>query len=570
MTHAVFLCSKTNERMLTRILHTSPEFSLAEGTGLFALLAPDSPAPETGSKYGAIRLKLPPDGQELPALFCEFPRSDLVIVAQAEADDTESFQELCARCLAWASENLQEPFSDDYYQIQRMNNQLINSQRALMKSNQRLKSVLAQIQSANDTISILAHDALTGLYRAPAFYRKVQRAVESAPDTPFELLALNIEYYTLVCDIFGLKARDQLLQSFALFLTSLPYADHGLFARAENDMFFIYMPAEFHFSSLLAEKLPEFFENYPLPVRMHGRVGVYSASSAELTPQHMCDRARLALNTLSSRDDLRVAQYDHSLHETLLREHQLLDSVPEALRNEEFKLYLQPKLDMYTGKVIGAEALVRWISPAFGFISPGEFVPLLEREGCMYQVDQFIWEKACPFLAARREEGLNPLPVSVNVARGDFYQRDLVEVLDGLLKKYALTPDLLRLEIIERAYTEDTDYILHILTRLRERGFLIEMDDFGTGASSLSMAADMPVDVLKLDRSFLTAFPDSRRHVEVVRFAVHLAQALQLELITEGVETEAQATALCEMGCRYAQGFLYGRPEPAVNFLRPF
>ena len=570
MTHAVFLCSKTKERVVTRILHASPEFSLAEGTGLFALLAPDSPAPETGCCYGVLRLKLPPNEQELPALFCEYPRADLIIAAESGPDGTEEFQSLCARCLAWAAESLQEPFSDDYFQIQQMNNQLINSQRALMKSNQKLKSVLAQIQSANDTISILSHDALTGLYRAPAFYRKVQRAVEKAPGVPFDILALNIEYYTLVCDIFGLKTGDQLLQSFALFLTALPDADHGLFARAENDMFFIYMPAEFHFPDLLVKKLPEFFENYPLPIRMHGRVGVYSASSAEVTPLHMCDRARLALNTLSSRDDLSVARYDASLHETLLREHQLLDRVPEALRNEEFKLYLQPKLDMLTGKVIGAEALVRWISPTFGFISPGEFVPLLEREGCMYPVDQFIWEKACQFLAARREEGLNPLPVSVNIARGDFYQPDLVDVLDSLLKKYALTPDLLRLEIIERAYTEDTDYILHILTQLRERGFLIEMDDFGTGASSLSMAADMPVDVLKLDRSFLTAFPESRRHVEVVRFAVHLAQALQLELITEGVETEAQAKALQEIGCRYAQGFLYGRPEPAVNLLRPF
>lgn len=188
----------------------------------------------------------------------------------------------------------------------------------------------------------------------------------------------------------------------------------------------------------------------------------------------------------------------------------------------------------------------------------------------MYPVDQFIWEKTCQFHAARREEGLPPLPVSVNVARGDFYQKDLLDVLEALLKKYALTPDLLRLEIIERAYTEDSDHILQVLSRLRERGFLIEVDDFGTGASSLSMAADMPVDVLKLDRSFLASFPESTRHVEVVRFAVHLAKALKLELITEGVETEEQAAALREMGCRYAQGFLYGRPEPAENLLRPF
>lgn len=456
MTHAVFLCNK--DRDISRILHISPDLSLAEGTGLFALLAPGSPTPQTGERYAAITLRFGAEGPELPTLFCEFPRCDLVIAARVEnANDAEQFNDVCARCLAWGTENLGELFTDDYYQIQRMNNQLINSQRALMKSNQRLKHVLEQIQSANDTISILSHDALTGLYRAPAFYRKVQRAVEKDPTAPFDILALNIEHFTLVCDVFGLKTGNQLLQSFALFLTGLPDADHGLFARAENDTFYLYMPAACHFDTRLAEQLPEFFENYPLPIRMHGQIGVYSAASAEdITPSHMCDRARLALNTLTGADEVHVAHYDRSLHETILREHQLLDNVPQALRNEEFKLYLQPKLDMMTGRVIGAEALVRWQSPEFGSISPGEFVPLLEREGAMYQVDQFIWEKACQFLAARREQDLPPLPVSVNVARGDFYQPDLLDVLDGLLKKYALTPNLLRLEIIERAYTEPT------------------------------------------------------------------------------------------------------------------
>ena len=565
MIHAVFLCDK--QQVITRLLSVSPELSLAEGSGLFALLAPGTPGPKLGEKYSAVTLCLPPKGLRLPALSCEYPETDLVVAGRVEsAADAEQFNELCARCLAWAQESLQELFTDDYIQIQRMNNQLINSQRALMKSNQRLKKVLAQVQSANDTISLLAHDALTGLYRPAAFFRKVQHAVEKAPGAAFDIIVLDVEHFTLVCDVFGLKTGNQLLQALALQLTALPHADHGYFAHAENDIFYIYMPAQYRFWAVLDEKLPAFFENYPLPIRMHAKLGVYTADSAEVTPLHMCDRARLALNTLTGREDTRVAHYDRSLHEDLLREHLLLDSVPDALRGEEFLLYLQPKIDMMTGRVIGAEALIRWQSPALGFISPGEFVPLLEREGAMYQVDQFLWEKACQFLAERRARGLPPLPVSINVARGDFYQPDLLDVLEHLLEKYSLEPALLRLEIIERAYTEDTDRIVRILSQLRERGFLIEMDDFGTGASSLAMAADMPVDVLKLDRSFLTAFPDSPRHVEVVRFAVHLAQALQLELIAEGVETQAQAKALRELGCRYAQGFFYGRPEPADHF----
>lgn len=380
MTHAVFLCNK--EQVITHILHTSPDVSLAEGTGLFALLAPGSAKPQPGEDYCALVLRLAPEKPELPALLREYPEQKLIIAVRMEsAEESEPCNELCARCLAWGEANLRALFTDDYTQISQMNNQLINSQRALMKTNQRLKHVLSQIQSANDTISILSHDALTGLYRPAAFYRKVQHALEKAPGTPFDLFALNIEYYTLVCDVFGLRTGDQLLQELALFLTGLPHADQGFFAHAENDLFYLYMPAAFRFSEVLARQLPHFFESYPLPIRMHGRLGVYSASSAEITPNHMCDRARLALNAVSGKDDVWISRYDHTFHETLLREHQLLDSVPEALRNEEFRLYLQPKLDMMTGKVIGAEALVRWQSPVFGFVSPGQFVPLLEREG---------------------------------------------------------------------------------------------------------------------------------------------------------------------------------------------
>ena len=569
MTHAVFLCDKDWD--IPRILHLSPDLSLAEGTGFFVLLTSTSPVPESGEKFSAVTLQLSPDGPELPALVCEYPQQRrMVIAARVEtSDDGAKLNEIYARCLAWASENLQELFTDDYYQIQQMNNQLINSQRALMKSNLRLKQVLAQIQSANDTIAALEHDALTGLYRAPAFYRKVSAALKAAPDAPFDIIVLNIEHFTLVCDVFGPKTGSKVLQELALFLNTLPHADHGLFARSAKDIFYVYMPAEFQFYDLLEQQLNTFFENYPLPIRMHALLGVYSASTAEIPPVQMCDRARLALDSLQGRDDVHTAHYDHSIHETLLQEHRLLDSVPNAIQNDEFLLYLQPKVDMTTGRMIGAEALVRWQSAEFGFVSPGTFVPLLEKEGQMYQVDQVIWEKACQFLAARREKGLPLFPISVNVARGDFYQRDLPDVLKHLLDKYSLTADFIRLEIIERAYTDDTDYILDVLSTLREMGFWIEMDDFGTGASSLSMAADLPVDVLKLDRSFLNGFPENERHVEVVRFAILLARALKLELIVEGVETREQVDGLLKLGCRYAQGFFYGRPEPADRFLKP-
>ncbi len=239
-----------------------------------------------------------------------------------------------------------------------------------------------------------------------------------------------------------------------------------------------------------------------------------------------------------------------------------------ALKNREFQCYLQPKVDMSTGDMVGAEALIRWISPEMGFIPPDKFIPLLEKEGGIYAVDQFIWEEACRFLRERKERGLEPMRVSVNLARADLYQPDLPQVLDNLLKKYGLAPQELNLEIIERDYTGDTEHMFEILTGLRNRGFLIEMDDFGVGESSLAMAAEMPVDVLKLDRMFLVKNLHSERHVAVIRLILELAKTLGMKVIAEGVETQEQADLLLSLGCRYAQGYFYGRPEPAENFLK--
>ena len=235
----------------------------------------------------------------------------------------------------------------------------------------------------------------------------------------------------------------------------------------------------------------------------------------------------------------------------------------DALDNREYRLYLQPKIDMTTGKMIGAEALIRWISPEMGFIPPDKFIPSLEKEGRIYPVDQYIWGEACRFLRERKNLGLSPITVSVNLARADLYQSDLPEVLENLLRKYDLHPQELHLEIIERDYTGDTRHMSGILDTLKKQGFTIEMDDFGVGESSLAMAAEMPVDILKLDRQFLVANLNSERHVAVIRLILNLAKTLGMKVIAEGVETREQVELLLSLGCRYAQGYVYGKPEPA-------
>lgn len=579
MTYHIFLCDKEWE--IQRILHVSadlknnPANPIKPKVRLTELV--EKPLSLTDNedldaqKQLMVSLRFLGVPKEIPAIICNYSKYFLVILAHVrDEEDYKKFADLFSETLSWAEENLQVPYQDEYFQIQQMNNQLINSQRALMRSNQQLKQVLDEIRDANTTIALLEHDDLTNLYCLSSFYRKARKRLAESNGQTFDIIVLDIERFKLVNEIFGRKAGDQLLQSLAMFLLSLSGADHGILARASADTFYMMMPGELKFYETLGQEMPMFFKSYPLPVRIGEKIGVYSDSNADtsISIEQMCDRALLALDTIQPQSLSRVAFYNHSLHESLLLEHRILDSVPDALANREFKLFLQPKVDIRSGEVVGAEALIRWIHPELGFIAPDKFIPLLEKEGDIYHVDQFIWEEACRILKTRKEMGLRSLPISVNVARGDLYQDDLCDVLTNLIKTYGLDASLLRLEILERVYVRDSSNLFEILANLRNHGFLIEMDDFGTGESSLSMVAKMPIDVLKLDRQFIVSCLQDPRQMEIIRFIVQLAKTLDMKIIAEGVETREQADFLLSLGCLYAQGYFYGKPEPADAFLK--
>lgn len=231
-------------------------------------------------------------------------------------------------------------------------------------------------------------------------------------------------------------------------------------------------------------------------------------------------------------------------------------------------IYLQPKVAVETRQIIGAEALVRWQHPEFGMISPGDFIPVFEKNGFIYAVDSFVWEKACRMLSQWREKGMEDIAISVNVSRTDLYHEDLPETLSALLSKYELRPEQLPLEITESAYVKDAAQLLDVVKRLKQSGFVIEMDDFGSGYSSLNTLYDLPIDVMKLDLKFLAAAENEKRRQTVMKLVIDMAKNLKLDVIAEGVETEGQAKLLKKMGCTCAQGYLYGRPMPEDDFIR--
>lgn len=566
---AVFLCDRT--WTVTRVLANSLRLPLDEGSQLSGVVRNPQSLPETealaeeGHAFASLRFPGLPDA--VPTLLFSYPERFLVAAAHVQGPrDFTAFQEQLARHLAWADDNVKAPFRDEYYRIELLNNRLLNSERAMAKKNARLERALEEIRRANDSISVLERDRVTNLYSARGFERRIERALQEDGSTAFEVSVLEVDGMRLVSELRGEQAREALLKAIAMFLVGL--ADDGDVALAcvNRSYFYALSPMQARFGQTIAERFDDFAKSYPLSVHLRARVGVYAIDERTVSGEEACNRARLALDAAPRRGGS-VARFDRAVRDKLLEENRLLDRLPEALANDEFKLYLQPKVDMTTGFAVGAEALVRWEHPELGFISPASFVPLFEREGCIYEVDHVIWEKACSFINERRRRGLPRLPISVNVARSDLYERDFAAALRELVARHGLAQGDLHLEVLERAWAKDSDALCEVFGGLKALGFTIEMDDFGTGESSLALLANLPVDVLKLDRGFIVKGLGDCRRIEVIRCIVELARSLNMAVIAEGVETVEQERALLSLGCRFAQGFLYAKPQPAESFL---
>ena len=563
--YAIFLCDV--QWRILKTLHLDPESPQPEEYLTASLEDPTALQGLSRQNQQVLTLRLC-NGQEVPAILCPYPRHWLVFLVEVSSQENfVRFSSVYMRCTAWAAEAFQE-YQDGYFQIQQMNNRLINSQRALTQSNRRLKRALDDIRQANDLISLLEQDEQTGLLRAQALHRKANQMLSASPGVEFDFIALEIHSLRMVNELFGHKAGNQLLQDVALFLGGIPGMEQGLLGHFAGTAFLVFAPSALQLCDTIERELTAYLKGYALPAQLRVRMGVCTAAGGTATSEELYDRARLALDSIQDKPEEVSAFFTEELHQKLLLQHKVLDSLPQAMQSGELQLYLQPKVRLTDGTVIGAEALVRWFHPELGFISPGVFIPVLEKENAIYPLDRFIWEKACEVLHKRKEQGLPKLCVSVNVARNDFYQPDLLEFLEHLVTTYELEPDQLRLEILERAYVNDSERLQQVLTSLRDHGFCIEMDDFGVGESSLAMLADVPVDVIKLDRTFLISAEQNPRHVEVIRCIIQMARTLDIGIIAEGVETPEQAQLLLSLGCNHAQGFLYGRPQPAENFLK--
>ena len=407
-----------------------------------------------------------------------------------------------------------------------------------------------------------AYDAVSGVLNKTFFYNKSAALLKDCTDQAYAMLCIDIERFKLVNELYGTQEGDNLLLYLGGKLTSMLGAKE-LCGHITSDVFAVCMLHDFARLKAMAKELQNDLKAYPINMELTLAMGVYLIDDCELAISSMCDRAIMALNTVKGNYQQHLAFYDDRMRENLLLEQQILNNMEAALEKEEFVVYYQPKCEMETGRIFGAEALVRWNSPQRGLINPKEFVELFERNGFILEMDRYVWEQVCRDMSAWRSEGKPLLPISVNVSKLHLYDARFPAKLTALVEKYQIPPSLLELEITESACAQNVQQLQKMVEVLREQDFVILMDDFGSGYSSLNILQAINVDVLKMDMQFLAG---GQRGGNILEAVVRMAKWLNLEVIAEGVQTSAQVEFLLEIGCEYAQGFYYYEPMCQSDF----
>ena len=410
-----------------------------------------------------------------------------------------------------------------------------------------------------------SHDSLTGLYNKEYFYEKVRKRLDEQPEEEFLLICSDIGDFKMVNDVFGTESGDKVLIRIAKALHKLCKQDQ-IYGRIDNDGFALLMKKsdyeEEYFQTVPQTKV-YIEKNIEYPIRLY--LGVYEIIQKDLPISGMCDRAKMAIATIKGNYQRRLAYYDEALRQSLLNEQEIMGELDEAIASGQFQIYLQAQVNG-DGESHGAEALVRWIHPKKGYLPPSEFIDILEKNGAIVRLDRYVWKLACLKLKEWTSEGREDMYLSVNISPKDFYFVDIYDTFTSLVETYGIDPKRLHLEITETSVMTDVEQRIKIIERLQAYGFIVEMDDFGSGYSSLNMLKEIHVNVLKVDMVFLRKTTEVERSRKILRTIISLAQELGMETIVEGVETSDQLEFLKSISCDIFQGYYFAKPMEVTQF----
>ena len=415
-------------------------------------------------------------------------------------------------------------------------------------------------------LNLFQKDRTTGLLSKEYFCQQAEKILRSNPDKTYDIICSDVENFKLINDAFGMQGGNKVLKTMGGICQKSTDTLGGICSRFHADQFVSMIEHTEGYSDELYEALTAETREKCGSSNIVIKWGIYQTGDRKISVEQMYDWALQGARSIKGQYGRYYAFYDDKLRSEMLRDQAILDCMEEALEQGQFQVKLQPKYKAAGGLFTDAEALVRWCHPEWGMQSPAVFIPLFERNGFITKLDQCVWEKVCQLMQQWDKDGLEPVNISINVSRADVYNVNLVDTLLDLVKRYNIAPKRLHLEITESVYTESPEDIIQNVTRLREKGFVVEMDDFGSGYSSLNMLNRMPMDILKLDMQFIRTemeMPESRR---TLRYIIGLAHWLNLSVVAEGVETKEQLEHLRNLGCDYIQGYYLAKPMDPADF----
>lgn len=428
----------------------------------------------------------------------------------------------------------------------------------LFRSRSRLKTLLEED---------LNKDSIIGYNNFTYFVEKANEMIRYK-DNHYAIGYIDVSNFKMINDYYGRTHGDAVLKMVAGKINDL-VVPNGVFARRFADRF-VFMIDYIDIKSLAyivdtyLSELDFKIEGMESVIRINCNCGIYEVIDRKETIEEMIDKAAVATKLSKNSIATAVTVLDKQVSNVIKRNQEITYKMNDAFNNREFVVYIQPKVSMTNGKIVGGEALVRWMSPEEGMIPPNHFIPLFEENGFVTKLDFYILEQICSMIERRAEWGKKNIPISVNQSRLHVYDSLYINKLIKTFDKYSIDKDSIVFEITESAFTENSQDMIDLIHRMVQLGYKVSMDDFGCGYSSLNMLNVLPICELKLDKSFLD--DESTRSRYIIKTIVGLSHGLGISIVCEGVETFEQVKFLQQIGCDVAQGYYYARPMPLEEF----
>ena len=436
---------------------------------------------------------------------------------------------------------------------------------------------MLRLENTNQTLNDLTRrDPLTGVYQLDVFVERAQKLLDETKTADFqEKLAIvytDFADFKYINDVFGYDFGNELLAEYGkIMMAGLSKKEICGRVSADNFVLLIRYQNKQEIVSrrrLDDQKLSEFLHES----RNQGSLSTYCGICCvedvieDLDVNGFLTRANFARKTVKNGTNQNYVFYNEEIRRRLWKEKDIERKMKAALENQEFQVYYQPKVNLKTGKISCAEALVRWCSGDHAMITPDDFIPVFERKLMIDRLDQYVFERVCRWIRHLLDEGIQALPVSVNISRLQFYNENFVKRYVEIRDSYQIPPELLEIEFTESIVFDNTSAMLQIVKALRNAGFTCSIDDFGKGYSSLGMLKNLPVDILKIDRIFFLPGENRNRDLAVVEGIVEMARRLQIKTVAEGVEDAEQVEFLKSAGCDYVQGYYFYHPMPQSEY----